>query len=120
VEKQVPVFLEKPENVFDKIWATPMDDDDNPELKIINRLIHVRKLQMCGLPKIIFKNHRARCSLPRTPKTRSALQSLRCELSTKRISQMLKSYFRVDVSKNPLKNRSLKGPVSLSSDDDVF
>jgi hypothetical protein len=33
VEKKVPVFLEKPENVFDKIWATPMDDDDNPKLK---------------------------------------------------------------------------------------
>ena len=29
-EKQIPVFLEKPELVFEKIWATPTDDDHQP------------------------------------------------------------------------------------------
>mgnify|MGYP001340830156 CR=1 FL=1 len=29
-DKQIPVFLEKPELVFGKIWATPADDDEQP------------------------------------------------------------------------------------------
>ncbi len=29
-EKQIPIFLEKPELVFGKIWATPMDNDERP------------------------------------------------------------------------------------------
>jgi hypothetical protein len=30
-EKEIPVFLEKPKLVFEKIWATPLDDDERPE-----------------------------------------------------------------------------------------
>lgn len=33
VEKEIPVFLEKPEIVFDKIWATPLDDDEQPDFQ---------------------------------------------------------------------------------------
>lgn len=33
VDKRVPLFLEKPESVFDKIWATPLNSDDAPDLK---------------------------------------------------------------------------------------
>lgn len=29
-EKEIPLFLEKPEVVFEKIWATPLDDDERP------------------------------------------------------------------------------------------
>ncbi len=29
-EKEIPLYLEKPELVFAKIWATPLDDDDRP------------------------------------------------------------------------------------------
>lgn len=29
-EKQIPIFLEKPELVFGKIWATPADNDEQP------------------------------------------------------------------------------------------
>ena len=32
-EKKIPIFLEKPELVFGKIWATPADDDQQPELQ---------------------------------------------------------------------------------------
>ena len=34
-EKQIPVFLEKPELVFEKIWATPDSNDEQPDLKSI-------------------------------------------------------------------------------------
>ena len=30
-EKEIPLFLEKPELVFEKIWATPADDDERPQ-----------------------------------------------------------------------------------------
>jgi hypothetical protein len=30
-EREIPVFLEKPELVFEKIWATPVADDEAPE-----------------------------------------------------------------------------------------
>jgi len=30
-EKEIPLFLEKPEIVFEKIWATPADDDERPQ-----------------------------------------------------------------------------------------
>jgi len=30
VEKQIPSFLDKPELVFGKIWATPVDNDEQP------------------------------------------------------------------------------------------
>jgi hypothetical protein len=30
-EKEIPQFLEKPELVFEKIWATPVDDDERPQ-----------------------------------------------------------------------------------------
>ena len=33
VEKQIPIFLEKPELVFEKIWATPADNDEQPVLQ---------------------------------------------------------------------------------------
>ncbi len=32
-EKQIPIFLEKPELVFGKIWATPADNDEQPALQ---------------------------------------------------------------------------------------
>ncbi len=31
VEKEIPIYLEKPELVFKRIWATPADDDERPE-----------------------------------------------------------------------------------------
>ncbi len=31
VEKEIPLYLEKPELVFEKIWATPADDDEHPQ-----------------------------------------------------------------------------------------
>jgi hypothetical protein len=33
VEKEIPVFLEKPELVFGRIWATPADDDERPDFQ---------------------------------------------------------------------------------------
>jgi hypothetical protein len=30
-EKEIPVYLERPELVFEKIWATPIDDDERPQ-----------------------------------------------------------------------------------------
>jgi hypothetical protein len=30
VEKEIPVYSEKPELVFKQIWATPLDDDERP------------------------------------------------------------------------------------------
>jgi len=33
VEKEIPIYLEKPELVFGKIWATPIDDDDQPNFQ---------------------------------------------------------------------------------------
>jgi hypothetical protein len=33
VEKEIPLFLEKPELVFGKIWATPLDDDERPNFQ---------------------------------------------------------------------------------------
>ncbi len=32
-EKKIPVFLEQPDLVFAKIWATPEDDDDHPKFQ---------------------------------------------------------------------------------------
>lgn len=32
-EKEIPRFLEKPELVFEKIWATPLDDDQQPNFQ---------------------------------------------------------------------------------------
>ena len=32
-EKQIPIFLEKPELVFGKIWATPVDNDEQSVLQ---------------------------------------------------------------------------------------
>lgn len=32
-EKEIPIFLEKPEIIFNKIWASPLDDDDRPDFK---------------------------------------------------------------------------------------
>lgn len=32
-EKEIPTFLEKPELVFEKIWATPLDDDEQPNFQ---------------------------------------------------------------------------------------
>lgn len=32
-EKEIPVFMEKPEIVFDKIWASPLDDDERPNFQ---------------------------------------------------------------------------------------
>lgn len=34
-QKEVPVYLEKPELVFGKIWATPVDRDHQPDLQSI-------------------------------------------------------------------------------------
>jgi len=33
VEKEIPLYLEKPELVFAKIWATPLDDDEKPNFQ---------------------------------------------------------------------------------------
>ncbi|MFN2393772.1 MAG: hypothetical protein ABR566_17645 [Pyrinomonadaceae bacterium] len=33
VEKDIPIYLEKPELVFAKIWATPADGDEEVNLK---------------------------------------------------------------------------------------
>jgi hypothetical protein len=33
VEKEIPIYLEKPELVFGKIWATPLDDDERPDFQ---------------------------------------------------------------------------------------
>ncbi len=33
VEKEIPLYLEKPELVFAKIWATPLDDDEQPNFQ---------------------------------------------------------------------------------------
>lgn len=32
-EKEIPIYLEKPEKVFGKIWATPLDDDERPNFQ---------------------------------------------------------------------------------------
>jgi hypothetical protein len=32
-EKEIPMYLEKPELVFAKIWATPLDDDEKPSFQ---------------------------------------------------------------------------------------
>jgi hypothetical protein len=32
-EKEIPVFLEQPELVFGRIWATPVDDDERPNFQ---------------------------------------------------------------------------------------
>ncbi len=32
-EKEIPVYLEKPELVFGRIWATPTDDDEKPNFQ---------------------------------------------------------------------------------------
>lgn len=32
-EKEIPIYLEKPELVFGKIWATPIDDDEQPNFQ---------------------------------------------------------------------------------------
>ncbi len=32
-EKEIPVYLEKPELVFGLIWATPIDDDEKPDFQ---------------------------------------------------------------------------------------
>jgi len=32
-EKEIPLFLEKPELVFETIWATPLDDDERPDFQ---------------------------------------------------------------------------------------
>jgi hypothetical protein len=34
--KEVLIYLEKPELVFSKIWATPLDDDEYPNFQINN------------------------------------------------------------------------------------
>lgn len=33
VEKEIPIYLEKPELVFGKIWASPLDDDEKPNFQ---------------------------------------------------------------------------------------
>jgi hypothetical protein len=33
VDKEIPLYLEKPELVFGKIWATPLDDDERPDFQ---------------------------------------------------------------------------------------
>lgn len=33
IDKEIPLFLEKPELVFGNIWATPAGDDDQPEFQ---------------------------------------------------------------------------------------
>ncbi|MBA2749353.1 MAG: hypothetical protein H0U45_11590 [Tatlockia sp.] len=33
VEKEIPLYLEKPELVLGKIWATPIDDDNQPDFQ---------------------------------------------------------------------------------------
>jgi hypothetical protein len=33
VEKEIPIYWEKPELVFAKIWATPLDDDERPNFQ---------------------------------------------------------------------------------------
>ncbi|MBK9156415.1 MAG: hypothetical protein IPM25_19775 [Chloracidobacterium sp.] len=35
VQKELPVYLENPELVFGKIWATPPDHNEQPELQSI-------------------------------------------------------------------------------------
>lgn len=32
-EKEIPVFLEKPELVFGRIWATPLGDEESPNFQ---------------------------------------------------------------------------------------
>jgi hypothetical protein len=32
-EKEIPIFLEKPELIFAKIWASPLDDDEQPNFQ---------------------------------------------------------------------------------------
>lgn len=32
-EKEIPRFMEYPELIFNEIWATPLDDDENPKFK---------------------------------------------------------------------------------------
>ena len=32
-EKEIPLYLEKPDLVFGKIWATPLDDDERPNFQ---------------------------------------------------------------------------------------
>jgi len=33
VEREIPMYLEKPELVFGNIWATPFDDDEQPSFQ---------------------------------------------------------------------------------------
>jgi hypothetical protein len=33
VEKEIPLYLEKPELIFERIWATPIDDDERPDFQ---------------------------------------------------------------------------------------
>ncbi len=34
-EKEIALFLEQAELVFEKIWATPLDDDEQPNFQLL-------------------------------------------------------------------------------------